>query len=478
MEETVQKIKIPYRPRNWAKTLLHAAKTRWIALFIHRRGGKTTAAINHLQRDALQNPETRYAYIAPLRVQAKRVVWGMLKFYARDIPGVKFNESELTATYPNGSEIIVLGANNPDSLRGIGLWGAILDEYAQMSPILFTEIVSKCLADHQGYCIFAGTPKGRGHFYRVYQAAQANPDSWSLIYQTIDESLENETGEVIDNLRQSLEDDKQLVEQGALTEDEFLQEWYLSFEAALKGAVYAKEISAARKQKRVRTVPYDPKYPVFTVWDLGIQKKGGAMAIGFYQHIAGTMRMIDYYENTGVGMSHYIKYLKDKPYVYGKHFAPHDINQKELISGKTRLEGAAKLGIEFEVIPRVGLEDGIDLGRALWHTILIDKEKCEVFMDLVGAYQYNFNENLGINSKEPVRNFASHAADVHRYAAVVEDQMYVDKEEDMEDIDDDVYQDDEYMGHEDVEDMGREGYGKHPVLKDTHIGSMGHERKE
>ena len=116
---------------------------------------------------------------------------------------------------------MILGSDSPDSLRGIALWGCFLDEYPQQSPVVFTEIVTKCLADHLGYCIFGGTPKGKGHFYRVYQVAQKNESGeWCLVYRSIDDSLEDEEGETIDNLRKALEDDRQLVKDGIMTEDE------------------------------------------------------------------------------------------------------------------------------------------------------------------------------------------------------------------------------------------------------------------
>lgn len=465
-------IKIPYKPRKWAKKL-HNALVRWIVLVLHRRAGKTTAAFNHLQRDAMRYKNTRYAYIAPTFKQAKRIVWAMAKQYASTIPGVKFNSSELLITYPNGSEIMILGSDSPDSLRGIALWGVFLDEYPLQSPIVFTEIVTKCLADHQGYCIFGGTPKGKGHFYKVFKVANQNPETWCLVYKTIDESLNEESGRVIENLRLSLADDKKLVEDGLMTEDEFMQEWYNSFEAAAKGAVYLKELAEARQAGRVRDVPYDPRYPVYTIWDLGIGKSD-AMAIGFYQRVANWVYCIDYYENTGLGMKHYIKVVKDKPYVYGKHFAPHDIRHKELISGKSRLEGAKLLGIDFEITPSVGLEDGIDLARAMLHRTYFDKVKCELLLDFLGQYHYEPNEKKGILGRTPVHDFTSHAADHLRYAAVCEEYMTYD---DIAPTPNSPQPDgdDEYVGGLDYEDQDQGvGMGRHPMMKGVNIGAMGH----
>jgi phage terminase large subunit-like protein len=118
------KITIPYKPRNWAKEL-HDSTKRWKVLVLHRRAGKTTAVLNHLQRDALRNPNAEYAYIAPTYKQAKRIAWKLIKFYSNCIPGIDYNESELIVKYPNGSTLSLYGSDNVDALRGIGLRWAI-----------------------------------------------------------------------------------------------------------------------------------------------------------------------------------------------------------------------------------------------------------------------------------------------------------------------------------------------------------------
>lgn len=464
------KIKIPYKPRKWA-TALHNAVTRWIVLIIHRRGGKTTAAFNHLQRDALRYANTRYAYIAPKYTQAKRIVWGMAKYYSRNIPGVEYNEGELLIKYANGSEIMIVGATNPDSLRGIALWGCFLDEYPQMSPVIFTEIITKCLADHKGYCIFGGTPKGKGHFYKIYKTSVQNPDRYTLVMRNIDETLAIEAGETVDNLRESLEEDKRLVKDGLMTEDEFMQEWYNSFEAAVKGAVYLKELALARKENRICGGLYDATLPVYTVWDLGVSKSD-AMAVGFFQVVGKEPRLIDYLETIQEGLPGTIKKVKDRPYIYSKHFAPHDIRNREVSTGKTRLETASKLGIDFEVVPKISLEDGIDLGRAFFNRIYFDKDKAELFLDLIGSYHYEQNEKHGILSKVPVHDFTSHAADMFRYAAVIEDEMIVEKLA-MPPQTHNTETDDEYVGQDEYDDSDDETPGgKHPMLRGVDIGSM------
>lgn len=223
--------------------------------------------------------------------------------------------------YPNGSKLFLAGSDNPDSLRGIALWGVGFDEYSQQPSNIFSEIISKALADHLGYAIFFGTPKGKNDFHRLYSKALGDP-TWTVVFKTIDDSLRDETGETIENLRQALEDDRRLVESGVITEDEFNQEWYCSFEASVKGAYYGPHIAKARADGRVKLVPYDPQLKAHAVWDLGV---GQNLAIGIYQRVGAETHKIDYWQGSNKdGIPEAITALKAKPYVFAKMFVPHD----------------------------------------------------------------------------------------------------------------------------------------------------------
>lgn len=414
-------VTIPYSPRVWANSL-HSTSKRWIILVLHRRAGKTTAVLNHLQRDCLKTSDSQYAYIGPTYKQSKRVAWDIAKKISRDIPGVLYNESELTIRYPNNSKLILVGSDNPDSLRGMALWGVGFDEYSQQPSNVFSEIISKALADHLGYSIFFGTPKGKNEFHRIYKAALSDED-WTVVFRTIDDSLRDEQGETIENLKVALEDDRKLVSQALMTEDEFNQEWYCSFEAAIKGAYYASQLGEARKQGRIKLVPCDPVLKTHTVWDLGV---GQNLAIGLYQRVGTEMHMIDYWEGSNKdGIPQAIKALQNKPYIYGKHFVPHDAEGTESGTGKTRLATARELWpqADFSVIPKLSVDDGIAKGRAMFARLWIDEGNCQLFLDYIAQYRQEWDENRGMFTEKPYHDFTSHSADVHRYAAVVEDQM-------------------------------------------------------
>jgi len=414
-------IKIPYSPRNWAKEF-HGSLKRWIVLVLHRRAGKTTAILNHLQRDALKVPNSQYAFIATTYTQVKMIAWDIAKFISKDIPGVQhINTAPFTVIYPNGSKLYLLGSDNPDALRGLALWGGGQDESSQQPSNLFTEVISKALADHLGYWIWAGTPRGKNQFYRTYKAAVDNPNDYTVIFKTIEDSLNEETGISIENLGKALEDDKRLVSIGEMTREEFDQEWYCSFEAAIKGAYYSRQIGDARKSGRIKHIPYDPAISVHTVWDLGVGKN---LAIGFYQKVGREVHMIDYWQgDQSDGIPQAVKALKDKVYTYGKHFAPHDIKATEQGTGKTKLETAKTLGISFGVIKDIGVDNGINAGRLMFARLWVDEVKCAFWLDAISQYHQEWDEKRGMFIEKPYHDWTSHPADVHRYASIVENEM-------------------------------------------------------
>lgn len=394
------KITIPYNPRA-QMTDFHNSKERWKVLVIHRRFGKTTASLNHLQRDALKIPNSRWAYIAPTYKQAKNIAWDMIRHYSHMIPGIIYNIAELTVTYPNGSKLTLYGADNPDSLRGIALWGAVFDEYSQQPSNIFTEVIAPALADHEGYAIWIGTPKGKNEFYRLSQKAKQQ-EGWKCWILKA-----SETGVL---------SDKELEHQRSImSEDEYNQEFECSFEASTKGAYYRDQIQKARDENRIGDVPYEPMLPVYTWWDLGMSD---STSIGFFQFVGREIRMIDYYEASGEGLGHYVNILGSKGYTYAEHYAPHDIEVRELGTGKSRKEIASNYGIDFLTAPNLPIQDGINAVRVRFVRLWIDEKKCERFIDAISQYRKEWNDKMGDYKNHPLHDWTSHAADMLRYWAV------------------------------------------------------------
>ncbi len=398
-------IVIPYAPRALQR-VLHAAldAKRWVVAVCHRRFGKTVCAVNQLQKCALlcTRPRPRFGYIAPTYRQGKAIAWDYMKHYAEPIPRVSINESELRIDYPNGAQVRIYGADNPDSLRGIYLDGAVLDEFGLQPPKIFNEVIRPALADREGWALFIGTPNGKNQFYDVAQRARQD-DGWFFA-----EYKASETGILP---MAELE-----AARSAMSADQYAQEFECSFEASVQGAVFAREIMAAREAGRVTQVPYDPLMPVDTAWDLGV---GDATAIWFSQSSpSGEVRLIDYYEATGEGLAHYAQVLKAKGYFYGSHVAPHDIEVRELGTGHSRLEMARQLGISFIVAPRLSLEDGISAARALLPRCWFDATRAGVGLEMLQHYRWDYNQRIHEFKPVPVHDFASHGADAFRTLAV------------------------------------------------------------
>lgn len=397
-------IVIPYRPRP-LQLQIHERldETRFGVVVCHRRFGKTVLAINQLIKGAAtcDRERPRFGYLAPTLKQAKSVAWDYLKHYTSPIPGVSYNETELRADLPNDARVRLFGADNPDSLRGIYLDGVVLDEFPLMQGRTWSEIIRPLLTDRRGWALFIGTPNGKNAFWDIYQSAEGAANWFRVAFKA------SETGVIAAT---ELADAKR-----AMTEDEYAQEFECSFEASVKGAVYAKELAQARAENRVTRVPYDPLLPVHTAWDLGV---GDATAIWFAQLHGSERRIIDYYEASGEGLHHYAAMLDKRDYKYGRHMAPPDIEVRELGSGRSRKEIAAGLGIKFEVVKGMKLEDGINAGRMLMPTCYFDADKCKAGIEALQNYRWDFNQRLDEFKSSPVHDWASHGADAFRYLAL------------------------------------------------------------
>lgn len=399
-----RRVTIPYKPRPH-QLLIHNSVRRWNVLVCHRRFGKTVLVINHIIRAALtsQLERPRYAYLAPLLKQAKAIVWDYLKFYTREIPGTEYNEAELRCDLPNGARIQLLGADNPDAIRGIYLDGVGLDEYAQMSPRVFPEIIRPTLSDRTGWAIFMGTPFGKNHFFDLWKKHQANPDWYCAMFKASDTGIVNPL-ELIDARKM-------------MTEDEYDQEYECSFAAGMQGAYYAKQIADAEAQRRICPVPWDPNLPVYTIWDLGVND---ATSIGFVQedNRLRCYRWIDYLEDNGQGAEYYAKRLKEKPYAYGFHLLPHDVEVQEWTPGLTRKAFLNSIGIRpIHVVKKLLIVDGIDAARRVLPVCYFDEEKTEGLYEGLRSYRKEYDADNKVFRNRPLHDWSSNPADMFRYFA-------------------------------------------------------------
>ncbi len=190
-----------------------------------------------------------------------------------------------------------------------------------------------------------------------------------------------------------------------------------AFSVSLEGAYYAKEVAAVYSEGRVGFYPIDPRYPVDTFWDLGMND---STAISFVQSIGPEIRFVDHYESSGVGLKHYVDMLREKGYRYGRHILPHDVEVRDLSTGVSRLVTLYELGLmDVAVSPKTFIADGIQHVRSLFPRFRFDKQHAQKVLDSLQTYRKQFDEKKGVWQDTPFHGPESHTADSVRTGAVV-----------------------------------------------------------
>ena len=273
-----------------------------------------------------------------------------------------------------------------------------------MSPKMWSEIIRPALSDRAGTASFIGTPKGKNGFFDLFTRAN-----------------EDETGQWAGYMYKA--SDTGYVDAGELAfaandmaEEEYAQEYECSWEAAMRGAYYGKIMEKLTKDGHIMSVPYEPTLPVLTAWDLGIDDM---TAIWFAQFVGKEIHLIDYYEASGVGLNHYVSVLRDKGYTYGEHYLPHDVQVKELSTGRSRLEVLRSLGLtQVRVVPKISVEDGINAVRVILPKCWFDESNCGRGIEALRQYRTEFDAKTQTFRNRPIHDWTSHPNDAFRYLAV------------------------------------------------------------
>jgi len=397
-----KRVIIPYAPRQ-AFQSYHNRTQRWSVGVAHRRAGKTVATVNELVKATILNPlpSPRSAYIAPLFNQAKDVAWSYLKHYARPMLAKPPNESELYVELLNGGRIRLYGADNPDRLRGLYLDDVVLDEYADMHPAVWGEVIRPLLADRLGRATFIGTPKGRNAFFDIYSRAQVDPEWHHFMLKASQTEIVPQAE--LDSARKDM------------TPEQYEQEFECSFEAAILGAYYGREVAEAERTGRIRSIEVDPHVPVQTAWDLG---HSDSTAIWFFQMVGPQLHVIDFYENHGQQLPHYAAVLASKGYTYGEHWFPQDVRATVLGMDRTRVETLIGLNIKPRVVMDHKVMDGINAGRVMFDRVWFDGDRCKDGLEALRQYRADYDEKKRAFRDAPRHDWASHPADAFRYMAM------------------------------------------------------------
>jgi phage terminase large subunit len=395
---------IPYVPRPHFIPL-HASQKRWIFVVAHRRAGKTVALCNQLIRAALSNPRQhpppRYAYVGPSFDQVKDLCWGYLKYYAGEIPGIRFLEGELTVIFPTGATIRLYGGGQAyERIRGIYLDGAVLDEYPLLNARAWTSVVRPTLADYRGFAIISGTSNGDDHFHAVKLRAEDDPQ-WDIFDIKI-----SDTGEA------ALKYDEQKELTRDMPADEYAREMLNAFDAPVEGAYYTDAMNALQSQGRVTEVPVNLSGNLISGWDIGIHD---FTCIWVFQIVGKAIHFVDYIEERGHKADHYLELLDRRAKSWGTpfkaHILPHDVEHREWGSGQSRrmtlMDGTP---VPVLTADRVNDADGVSAVRGLLGVAWFDEVRCRRGLARLRGYK---KSKFGT----PVHDDSSHGADAMKTCA-------------------------------------------------------------
>jgi len=407
-------------PHNWrarphqqpfARYLANGGK-RAVAVW-HRRAGKDSASLNWTAISAFQKKAV-YWHMLPTAVQARNVVWNSINPHTgqRVIDQVwpkelreRVNNTEMQIELKNGSIWQCVGSDNYDRLVGSNPYGVVFSEYSIADPRAW-DFIRPILAENGGWALFIYTPRGKNHGHDLYQMAESNPD-WFAELLDIEHTYRDDGSPVIPQDMYQAEIDAGMDPQLAL------QEFYCSFDAGLFGAYYTEALSRCK----VGDYPWNPARPVHTFWDIGLRD---ATAIWYGQQAfdGGAINWIDFDRGVNIPLTDWCKIVRDKPYNFGSHSAPHDIKKRDYTDGRSYLSTALEHGIDFEVVPDIGIKAGIDSVKSFLPRCNFNQSTTREGFDALSNYRREYNDKLRVFMDRPLHDWASDGADAFRYASI------------------------------------------------------------
>lgn len=439
------KISLPhlYGPRDYQRPFFEALNSGKYNIFVlnhHRRSGKDITCWNAAIERVAEEPMTcKYAF--PTNDMARDNLW---ESYTND--GLRFtdfvplelrvrkhsnddglNDSLKRIELITGGSIRVISAHKPGRLRGGNSKVFVLSEFQAMDPAVI-DIIEPILEANGGTLIINMTSNGDSAAKGMLEAWKKDPKVYVSIL-TVDDTPVFTKEQMVRIRRRTIE---RFQARGQSEEEAnaFVdQEYYCSWDSPVVGSYFGSAMRVAQSSGRIANIPFDPLLPVNTYWDLGIDD---SMSIWFVQLTGREVRHIDYYESSGEGIRHYVKLLRGqldgfermREYVYGKHYAPHDIEVRELTTGVSRKDTARELGVELETVKRpVKKEDGIDAIRNLIPRSYYDQTRCKRGINALKGYRKKWNDKMMVYENEPVHDWTSHATDAEQTLALSNPQV-------------------------------------------------------
>lgn len=382
----------------------------------HRRWGKDEIALAATCELAHQRPAS-YWHCLPEYEQGRKALWDSINAHTgrRRIdeafpPEIRESKDEqkMFIKLKCGSTWQIIGSDRYDATVGAGVAGIVYSEWALANPSAWA-YHRPMLEENDGWAAFITTPRGRNHAKSMYDMAKANP-KWFAEVSTV-----HDTGALSPE-----QIDESLTEYVALYGEDigraqFEQEYLCSFNAAILGAFYAREMVKVRNEGRIAAIEPVPGRPVHTAWDIGVRDD---TSIWWFQVVGRQLLILDCYTASGAGVDHYAEICHSKPWPRGNDYVPHDAKVKEWGTGRTRTETMRSLGLNPILVPMATKMDGIQaarttLGRCIFHP------RCEdVGIAAMEQYRREWDDEKKTFKATEVHDWTSHLADAFRYLAM------------------------------------------------------------
>ncbi len=426
-------IELPYRydPRAYQIGVWNhfadddAGRRKRGVVLAHRRWGKDLLALNLAVKLSQERVGT-YWHVLPFAKQARAVVWN-----GKDKKGRSFrdyipnslvdhpHEQEMRIHFKNGSIYQCVGGDDIDRHVGTNPVGVIMSEWSIMDPRV-DDYISPILLENDGWSLKIFTIRGKNHAWNDLKRAErlmVNNPNWIGVNQTVDTTFD-------ENGKRVFTEEMIQAERDAGRSEQFIrQEYYNDPEIPIEGTYYLNEMMKARADGRICSVPYEPRVPVDTYWDIGFSD---FTVIVFVQEVGRERRVIDVYANSGEEVGHYAAEMKRRDYNYGRHYGPWDLEIKQLAAGgKSVFDVARENGIKFVVTPQPRhVTDGIEQVRNIFPSLWFDEKKCERLLEAASAYrkeplpdQLQMTGGEKMYKDKPLHDWTSHYMDALRIMA-------------------------------------------------------------
>lgn len=410
-------------PNNWRPRPYQLPAWRYLEsggkhaeLIWHRRSGKDEIALHRAACAAFERV-AGYWHMLPEYAQARKAIWDAVNPHTgkRRIDEAfphelraNTREQEMQIVFKNGSTWQVVGSDNYNRLVGSTPAGIVYSEWALANPSA-RAYLRPILAENGGWQVFITTPRGKNHAYQTLRAASQARGAFTQILSA------EETGVFTpEQLREELA--SYIAEFGedmglALYEQEYL----CSFEAAILGSYYGKELAKVEKEGRRGYFPVDSAFPVQTAWDIG---KTDDTSIWFYQETFDGLRIVDFHSSSGKEVDFYIDLLRGKPFEVEWLYLPHDAKAKRLGMKRTVQEQFMDSGFKVRVLPNMGIQDGIQAARKTFPVCYFHEETCADGLEALAQYRREWDDEKKCFNDSPVHDWTSHPADAFRYMSL------------------------------------------------------------